>query len=272
MGNTQASKLSNDSSFVNKYVDKTTLQNNKLGEILVSNGNTPSWKSPSEINVNSSSNLSLTNSQSGSIPYQTSNNTTSFINPSSSGQLLQTNGLNNPPSWVNPNTLSVNSSANLNLVNSQAGSIPYQTSSNTTSFINPNLRGYLLQTNGPNLPPTWINPATLSVQNAVNATAISGGTSGTILSSDGKKSNWSTPGSLNLVVRDSAGNINVGKVNNTTISVPNYTSFYATPLNTTKWSTTVSNNVIECPNGFYASGIEFSNLEGRVRCRRLPIF
>ena len=112
----------------------------------------------------------------------------------------------------------------------------------------------------------------LSVQNSINASTITGGSSGTILSSDGKKSVWSSPDSLKLVVRDSSGNINVGKVNNTTISVPNYTSMYATPLNPTKWSATISNNIIECPNGFYASGIEFSNLEGKVRCRKLPIF
>jgi hypothetical protein len=272
MGNTQASKLSNDSSFVNKYVDKTTLQNNKLGEILVSNGNTPSWKSPSEINVNSSSNLNLANSQLGSIPYQTSSNTTSYINPVKSGDLLQSNGINNPPSWKSPSEITVNSSSNLNLANSQVGSIPYQTSSNTTSFINPNIKGYLLQTNGPNSTPSWVNPTTLSVQNAVNATTISGGTAGTILASDGKKSTWTTPANLNLIVKDSKGNINVTKVNNTTISAPNYTSFYATPTSSTKWSATVSNNVIECPNGFYASGIEFSNLEGKVRCRKLPIF
>ena len=38
MGNTQASYLSNNSSFVNKYVDKTVLQNNNIGDILVQIG------------------------------------------------------------------------------------------------------------------------------------------------------------------------------------------------------------------------------------------
>lgn len=44
-----------------------------------------------------------------------------------------------------------------NLVGGSAGSVPYQSGVDTTTFIAPGTAGYVLQTNGPGVPPTW-NP------------------------------------------------------------------------------------------------------------------
>ena len=53
-------------------------------------------------------------------------------------------------------TYSSNTGVTTNLKGGSAGSIPYQTATNSTSFISIGSVGYILQSNGPGLPPSWV--------------------------------------------------------------------------------------------------------------------
>src|SRR5574344_259383 len=65
-----------------------------------------------------------------------------------------------------------------NIVGGAKYSIPMQTAASTTSFIENGTSGQLLQSNGIDAAPSWINPSGLSAENANN---ISGGTTGQLL-------------------------------------------------------------------------------------------
>src|SRR5574344_1737152 len=65
-----------------------------------------------------------------------------------------------------------------NIVGGAKYSIPMQTAASTTSFIENGISGQLLQSNGIDAAPSWINPSGLSAENANN---ISGGTTGQLL-------------------------------------------------------------------------------------------
>lgn len=65
-----------------------------------------------------------------------------------------------------------------NIVGGAKYNIPVQTAASTTSFINNGTAGQLLQSNGTDAAPSWINPSGLSAENANN---ISGGSAGQLL-------------------------------------------------------------------------------------------
>lgn len=67
----------------------------------------------------------------GTIPYQLSNGITGFIASGTTGFILSSNGLS-APSWI-PNTAAANTASNL--AGGTVGSIPYQLSTNTTTFL-----------------------------------------------------------------------------------------------------------------------------------------
>jgi hypothetical protein len=108
------------------------------------------------------------------IPYQSAVNTTAFIaNGTVTGQLLQYNS-SAAPSWVNPSGLTVSRAGYAdtagiatNLRGGSPGSIPYQSSSNVTTFLNdPNVNGAILTWNDSSSQPSWTSPSNLSVSKA----------------------------------------------------------------------------------------------------------
>lgn len=70
----------------------------------------------------------------------------------SSNQLLITNGAG-VLSWATPSTTAVNLSGGV------SGSIPYQSNTGTTTFLNPGTSGQVLTTQGSNAAPVWATPA-----------------------------------------------------------------------------------------------------------------
>lgn len=66
--------------------------------ILTSTGSAPQWSAPSGITVGTASNLAA--GATGSIPYQTSAATTSFLSIGTAGQVLQVNAGATAPEWV----------------------------------------------------------------------------------------------------------------------------------------------------------------------------
>ena len=97
----------------------------------------------------------------GQIHYQTAPNTTSFIVTGTNSQVLIGG---TTPAWSAINTLSVSSASTATTANhiaaGSAGQIPYQTASNTTSFIGAGTSGYYLKSNGASAP-SWENTNTI---------------------------------------------------------------------------------------------------------------
>ena len=119
----------------------------------------------------------LSGSVVGSVPYQSAANTTSLLSPGTAGYVLKTNGANQNPEWVNPNTLSASSATTAtNLSGSVVGSIPYQSAANTTSFLSPGTINYVLKSSGANSAPVWADVAGLvagiSVSDTTGQTGI----------------------------------------------------------------------------------------------------
>ena len=119
------------------------------------------------------------------IPYQSAANTTLFIpNGSTTGQLLQYNS-GSAPSWVTATDLTVskasyadNAGISTNLKGGSAGSIPYQTGANVTTFLaDPNVNGRILTWNDSTNAPTWSDvTVTQTGYTGTNPITTSGGT------------------------------------------------------------------------------------------------
>ena len=79
---------------------------------LVLNGSSIQELQPGDIlDANSNTATNLAGGVSGSVPYQSDTNTTSFLAPGTGGRVLITNGVGNAPSWADPSTLTSGSSA-----------------------------------------------------------------------------------------------------------------------------------------------------------------
>ena len=115
----------------------------------------------------------------GYLPYQTSASNTTFLAPGTNGYVLTlASGL---PTWAASSggvasitgtasqitassstgavTLSLASNLNVNsagLAGGTTGSIPYQSATNTTTFLAPGTSGYILQSNGAGAAPSWV--------------------------------------------------------------------------------------------------------------------
>jgi microcystin-dependent protein len=154
------------------------------GQLLQYNTSSPpSWVAPAGLNVDKANyatkaglatdvELNGTNQ----ILYQASNNDTQLLPAGTANQLLQSNGSGSAPSWINATGLSVsiadyahNAGISTNLKGGAAGSIPYQTSANTTTFLaGTNVNGRILTWNNSTNAPIWTDP-----NNVVAGTATS---------------------------------------------------------------------------------------------------
>jgi hypothetical protein len=169
-----------------------------VGNLLVSAGTTstgPVFTSTGSIYVNNSvfaDNIRL--GTAGQIPYQITTSTTGFFGPGTRGQLLIANGTSatifagpgtsgqllvsagaNPPVYTNTGSIYVGRAAlsdlatlaldanrattATNLAGGATGSIPYQSTSSSTTFLPIGSSTYVLISNGSI--PTWSNPAGL---------------------------------------------------------------------------------------------------------------
>lgn len=112
-----------------------------VGYILQTNSTSspPTWIDPNGLTVGYATNIS--GGVAGAVPYQSAVGTTGFSAAGTSSQVLLSGGTGSP-TWANQSALSVGYSDNLN--GGAAGSLPYQTGSNTTGFIATSTNGYVL--------------------------------------------------------------------------------------------------------------------------------
>ena len=126
-----------------------------------------SWSALSSIGVGMATDLAINGTN--QLLYQISNNNTGVLPQGTAGYILQSNGTS-APSWLNPASLTVgiatsatNSTNATNLAGGTAGSIPYQLSANTTTFLtDPNQNGYVLTWNDTSNSPQWTSPSNAS--------------------------------------------------------------------------------------------------------------
>lgn len=127
--------------YQNAAGSSTFLAAGTVGYILQTNSTTspPAWIDPNGLTVGYATNIS--GGVAGAVPYQSAVGTTGFSAAGTASQVLLSGGTGSP-TWANQNTLSVGYSNNLN--GGAAGSLAYQTGSNTTGFIPTSTNGYVL--------------------------------------------------------------------------------------------------------------------------------
>ena len=102
-------------------------------------------------NANTSTNLA--GGTAGQIPFQTATGVTSFFGPGTAGQLLVSNGAA-APVYTNTTSVFVGRATTATNINGGAtGSIPYQSFTGTTTFVNIGANGTLLYSDGTT--PVW---------------------------------------------------------------------------------------------------------------------
>ena len=109
----------------------------------------------------------------GNIPYQSSPNNTTFLVNGASGTVLQSNGVDLAPSWVNATGLTVSKAdyatrAGLatDLEIAANNQLLYQVSGTDTQVLSAGSANQLLQSNGSGVAPSWVNATGLTVSNA----------------------------------------------------------------------------------------------------------
>ena len=151
-----------------------------------------------------------------SLPYQSASATTAFLSPGTSGSLLMTLGSIAAPIWVATSSLTVATATNIG--GGAAGSVPYQSASNTTTFLALGTSGYVL-TAGASAP-QYTAQSSLAVGTATNlaggaasqipyqtgsgaTTFLANGTTGQVLTSNGSSApSWTTPTAYATVTDD----------------------------------------------------------------------
>ena len=117
--------------------------------------------------VNTASNLAL--GSSGQIPYQSNVGETSFFGPGNAGELIISRGATGP-TFTSTTTVLVGSSINSNnLTGGSGGSIPYQSTTGTTTFLNIGTERQILTVNLGATAPQWTNTSSVTVGNSLNS-------------------------------------------------------------------------------------------------------
>jgi len=180
-----------------------------LGQLLVSAGSTstgPVFTNTASIWVgNSTVSSNLRGGVTGSIPYQSTSDTTVFLAPGPLGYVLSTQGPNQAPIWTSAAGLSAaNAATATNIANGTIGQIPYQTTAGNTAFFGPGTSGQLLVSAGStSTGPVFTNTSSIMVGSAayaITATNISTGTAGQLVYQ-------TAPGITGFVSTGTAGNV-----------------------------------------------------------------
>jgi hypothetical protein len=156
--------------------DTTFLAVGSAGNFLTVNsaGTAPQWSSTATSLFGYSRNIA--GGQAWQIPYQSAPSTTAFANSGTTGQFWQAT-TNGAPTWTNTSSMFVNSARFADeLTGGAAGSIPYQSGANDTSFLGIGTNGFVLTSNGS--APTWAALSGLASGSATTATNLAGGTAG----------------------------------------------------------------------------------------------
>ena len=152
------------------------------GNLLQTNGSgsAPTFVAPSGITTGFATNIS--GGVAGAVPYQSAVGTTGFTAAGTSNQVLLSGGTGSP-TWANQSSLSVGYANNLN--GGSAGTLPYQTASNTTGFLAVGTNGYVLTLAGglptwAALPATGVTIADDTTTNATRYLTFTSATTGNI--------------------------------------------------------------------------------------------
>lgn len=169
-------------SYQNAAGSSVFLSAGTAGYLLQTNNTSspPAWVAPSGLTVGYATNIS--GGVAGAVPYQSAVGTTGFTVAGALGQVLLSGGTGSP-TWANQDTLSVGYSNNLN--GGAAGSIPYQTSSNVTSFLAAGTNGYVLTLSAglptwAALPATGVSIVDDTTTNAVRYLTFTSATTGSV--------------------------------------------------------------------------------------------
>jgi hypothetical protein len=124
------------------------------GQVLTtSGGGLPTWQDLAALDVGQAD--SLHGGATGSLPYQSGANTTTFLGLGTSGQVLVAGST--APQYVAQSTLSVGSATTAttatNIAGGLAGSVPYNTSAGTTTLLAIGSNGYIMTSSG--TAPRW---------------------------------------------------------------------------------------------------------------------
>ena len=142
------------------------------GQILISAGSTstgPVFTSSSFIQVGFASNI--LNGSTGQILFQSNTSTTSFAGPGTVGQLLVSAGTSTTgPVFTNTSSIQVGFAANI--LGGSTGTLVYQSDVNTTALLPVSTSGYILQTNGAGLAPSWVTPSGLSAGSSLQIQTV----------------------------------------------------------------------------------------------------
>jgi hypothetical protein len=144
------------------------------GFVLTAGTTAPQWTALSSITANSSTTaVNIAGGVAGQIPYQLSTGSTAFFGPGTSGQLLVSAGANTP---VYTNTSSIRVGFSTNISGGAVGSLPYQSGSGATSFLNLGTGGFVLTAGA--TAPQWTAVGTLAAGIATTATNLAAGAVG----------------------------------------------------------------------------------------------
>jgi hypothetical protein len=173
--------------------------------------------------------LNIFGGNTGSLPYQTAPNITTFLPIGTTGQVLKVSNTGLPV-WSTPLAPTAQ-----NISGGAAGEVVYQTATNTTGFTSVGTSGQVL-TSGGTGSPAWTNQSALSVGNATNATtAVNftgslsgdvtgtqsstsvvsvGGVTSTNVASGANAANAATDANTasTIVKRDASGNFSAGTI------------------------------------------------------------
>lgn len=145
---------------------QTTFVNNQIAAALAA------YVAPSVAN--------LTGGVTGSVPYQSAPNTTTFLAPGTAGFVLRSNGPGLAPSWQVNSSVSVSAD---NITGGTAGQLLYQSASGVTAKLAAGTNNFVLVYNTATNAPAWVikAPQASLADSATKAINIDGGAYGDLL-------------------------------------------------------------------------------------------
>ena len=147
------------------------------GTVLTSNGTLPQWTSLASVTANTATfAININGGTAGQIPFQLNTGSTAFFGPGTAGQLLVSAGANTP---VYTNTASIRVGFSTNISGGAIGSLPYQSGSGATTFLNLGTNGFVLTAGA--TAPQWTAVGSLSAGVATTATNLAAGDVGQLV-------------------------------------------------------------------------------------------
>ena len=141
--------------------------------VLTAGASAPQYVAQSTLSVGTATNVA--GGTTGALHYQTGAGATSFLSLGTTNYVLTAGA--SAPQYVAQSTLSVGSATTAtNIAGGAAGSVPYQTSSGTTTFRSIGTANYVMTSSG--TAPQWVAQSTITSGSATN---LSGGSTGSVV-------------------------------------------------------------------------------------------